>query len=94
MSLIFIFQDQAQNVEQQVRQEFEGLHQLLREEEAARITALREEEEEKYEKMKRRMEKLIREISTLSETIDVIKQEMEEEDIVFLKVWVNSRLIK
>ncbi|KAG5283028.1 hypothetical protein AALO_G00037460 [Alosa alosa] len=38
---------QAQNTEKQIKEEFEKLHQFLRDEEAARIAALREEEEQK-----------------------------------------------
>ncbi|KAI5609397.1 hypothetical protein C0J50_9481, partial [Silurus asotus] len=38
---------QAQHTEHQIKKEFQKLHQFLRDEEAARIRALREEEEQK-----------------------------------------------
>ncbi|MGH0142541.1 UNVERIFIED_CONTAM: hypothetical protein FKN15_019720 [Acipenser sinensis] len=58
---------------------------FLRDEEKARIAALRREEEQKGRIMKEKIEKLTREISSLSETIRVIEEEMEAEDIFFLQ---------
>ncbi|XP_061098795.1 zinc-binding protein A33-like, partial [Conger conger] len=43
---------QAQHTERQIKMEFEKLQQFLKDEEAARITALREEEEQKNQMMK------------------------------------------
>ncbi|XP_063068972.1 E3 ubiquitin-protein ligase TRIM35-like [Engraulis encrasicolus] len=63
---------QAQHTEKQIKEEFEKLHQFLRDEEAARIAALREEEEQKSQMMKEKIEKMSREISSLSDTIRAI----------------------
>ncbi|XP_061098794.1 E3 ubiquitin-protein ligase TRIM35-like [Conger conger] len=75
---------QAQHTERQIRTEFEKLQKFLKDEEAARITALREEEEQKSQKMKEKIEKMTEEISSLSEQIRAIEQELGAEDISFL----------
>ncbi|KAM9486308.1 E3 ubiquitin-protein ligase TRIM35-like [Clarias gariepinus] len=76
---------QARHTEHQIKEEFKKLHQFLRDEEAARITALREEEEQKSQMMKEKIEKLSRDISSLSNTIGAIKEEMRAEDVSFLQ---------
>ncbi|XP_053482627.1 E3 ubiquitin-protein ligase TRIM35-like [Ictalurus furcatus] len=76
---------QAQHTERQIKEEFEKLHQFLRDEEAVRIAALREEEEQKSQMMKEKIENLSRNISSLSDTIRVIEEEMRAEDISFLQ---------
>ncbi|XP_063069853.1 E3 ubiquitin-protein ligase TRIM35-like [Engraulis encrasicolus] len=80
-----IFQFQTQQTEKQIKQEFEKLHQFLRDEEAARIAALREEEELKSQMMREEIEKMNREISSLSDTIRAIEQEMKAGDVTFLQ---------
>ncbi|XP_062391310.1 E3 ubiquitin-protein ligase TRIM35-like [Sardina pilchardus] len=77
---------QALNTEKQIKEEFEKLHQFLRDEEAARIAALREEEEQKSQMMKEKIEKMSREISSLSDTIRAIGEQMGADDITFLQV--------
>ncbi|MGH0173227.1 UNVERIFIED_CONTAM: hypothetical protein FKN15_010652 [Acipenser sinensis] len=83
---------QAQQTERQIKEEFEKLHQFLRDEEKARIAALRREEEQKRRIMKEKIENITREISSLSDTIRVIEEEMEAEDIFFLQC-VSGALI-
>ncbi|XP_036417270.1 nuclear factor 7, brain-like [Colossoma macropomum] len=75
---------QAQHTERQIKEEFEKLHQFLRDEEAARIAALKEEEEQKSQMMRRKIEEMNGEISSLSDTIKNIEKEMEAEDVLFL----------
>ncbi|KAF4087375.1 hypothetical protein AMELA_G00094990 [Ameiurus melas] len=77
---------QAQHTERQIKEEFEKLHQVLRDGEAARIAALREEEEQKSQMMKEKIEKLSRDISSLSDTIRGVEEEMRAEDVSFLQV--------
>ncbi|XP_063069937.1 zinc-binding protein A33-like [Engraulis encrasicolus] len=77
---------QAVNTERQIKLEFEKLHQFLRDEEAARIAALREEEEQKSQMIKEKIEKMSREISSLSDTIRAIEEEMGADDVTFLQV--------
>ncbi|XP_035276309.1 tripartite motif-containing protein 35-like [Anguilla anguilla] len=76
---------QAQHTERQIKMEFEKLQQFLKDEEAARITALREEEKRKSQVMKKKIEKMTEEISSLSEQIRAIEQELEAEDVSFLQ---------
>uniref|UniRef100_A0A671RRS2 B box-type domain-containing protein n=1 Tax=Sinocyclocheilus anshuiensis TaxID=1608454 RepID=A0A671RRS2_9TELE len=59
--------------QRQIKQQFEKLHQFLRDEEEATITALREEEEQK----KQMIEKLNRDISALSHTIKYMEEMMK-----------------
>ncbi|KAL2080901.1 hypothetical protein ACEWY4_022754 [Coilia grayii] len=77
---------QVINTERQIKEEFEKLHQFLRDEEAARIAALREEEEQKSQMMKEKIEKMSREIASLSDTIRAIEEELKADDVTFLQV--------
>ncbi|KAL0198685.1 hypothetical protein M9458_007225, partial [Cirrhinus mrigala] len=68
-----------------IKQQFEKLHQFLRDEEEATITALREEEEQKKQMMKEKLEEINRHISALSHTIKDTEEMMETNDVCFLK---------
>ncbi|XP_048095461.1 E3 ubiquitin-protein ligase TRIM35-like [Alosa alosa] len=81
---------QTQHTEKQIKEEFEKLHQFLRDEEAARIAALREEEEQKSEMMKEKIEKMSREISSLSDTIRTIEEQMGADDVTFLQSYKST----
>ncbi|XP_030639570.1 tripartite motif-containing protein 35-like [Chanos chanos] len=76
---------QTKNTERQIKEEFEKLHQFLRDEEIVRIIALREEEEQKSRMMKEKIEETSRGISSLSDTIRVIEEKIKAKDITFLK---------
>ncbi|KAG7492493.1 hypothetical protein MATL_G00015200 [Megalops atlanticus] len=76
---------QAQNTEGQVKAEFEKLHQFLRDEEEARLAALREEEEQKGKTMSEELKIIQEQISSLSDRISAVEQELKEEDVAFLK---------
>ncbi|XP_028848213.1 zinc-binding protein A33-like [Denticeps clupeoides] len=78
-------QIQTQHTERRIKEEFQKLHQFLHDEEAARIAALREEEEQKSQMMTEKMEKMSREISSLSDTIRAVEEEMGAEDVSFLQ---------
>uniref|UniRef100_A0A8C2H2X4 Uncharacterized protein n=1 Tax=Cyprinus carpio TaxID=7962 RepID=A0A8C2H2X4_CYPCA len=77
---------QADQTEHQIKQQFEKLHQFLRDEEEATITALREEEEQK----KQMMEKLNRDVSALSHTIKYMEEMLKANDVYFLKKFPDS----
>uniref|UniRef100_A0AAY5EJQ3 Tripartite motif-containing protein 35-like n=1 Tax=Electrophorus electricus TaxID=8005 RepID=A0AAY5EJQ3_ELEEL len=68
---------QAQHTERQIKEEFEKLHQFLRDEESARIAALKEEEEQKSHMMRRKIEEMNGEIESLSDQIRNLQKEME-----------------
>ncbi|XP_063070814.1 nuclear factor 7, brain-like [Engraulis encrasicolus] len=73
---------QTQDTERQIKQEFEQLHRFLRNEEAARLAALREEQKQKSEMMKRKIEKNDQDILSLSDTIRAMR-EIGKDDITF-----------
>ncbi|KAL2080836.1 hypothetical protein ACEWY4_022689 [Coilia grayii] len=81
---------QVYNTEKQIKEEFEKLHQFLRDEEAARIAALREEEEQKSQMMKEKIEKMSREISSLSDTIRAVEEEMKAVDVTVLQNYKST----
>ncbi|KAI4875795.1 hypothetical protein NFI96_002436 [Prochilodus magdalenae] len=76
---------QATEAEAQIREEFEKLHRFLREEEAARLTVLKEEAIKKTEKVKERLEDINQMIEELSEILNDIAHTMNTDDISFLK---------
>lgn len=80
------FQFQTKHTENQINIDFERLHQFLRDDEAARLAALREEEEQKSRIMKEKKDNMMKEISDLSDITKLIKDELKAEDIVFLQV--------
>ncbi|XP_064197029.1 E3 ubiquitin-protein ligase TRIM35-like [Anguilla rostrata] len=82
---------QAQHTERQIKMEFEKLQQFLKDEETARVTALREEEERKSQMMKEKIEKMTEEISSLSEQIRAIEQELGAEDVSFLQSYKDTQ---
>ncbi|XP_053290041.1 zinc-binding protein A33 isoform X2 [Pleuronectes platessa] len=75
---------QAGLTETQIKEEFKKLHQFLEEEEEARMAALREEEEQKSRMMKKKIESLSRDITSLSDTIRTTEDELRAEDVSFL----------
>ncbi|KAI1886604.1 hypothetical protein AGOR_G00197520 [Albula goreensis] len=76
---------QSLQTERLVKEEFEKLHQFLREEEASVVASLKEEEEQKSQKLRDRIEKMAEEIATLTDTIKMAEDDMEAEDICFLQ---------
>ncbi|XP_041934496.1 zinc-binding protein A33-like [Alosa sapidissima] len=80
---------QAHHTEKQIKEEFVKLHQFLRDEEAARIAALREEEEQKSQMMKEKIEKMSREILSLSYTIRAMEEEIGADDITLLQSYTS-----
>ncbi|CAM4664331.1 unnamed protein product [Leuciscus chuanchicus] len=75
----------AQRIETQIKDEFEELHQFLHDEEASRITLLREEEEKRSQRMKKKIEETSKQISSLTITIRDIEEQMKAEDVSFLQ---------
>ncbi|XP_049432869.1 nuclear factor 7, brain isoform X2 [Epinephelus fuscoguttatus] len=76
---------QARHTVRLIKEQFKKLHQFLQEEEEARISALRDEEEQKGQMMKEKIEALSREIAALSDTIRATEEELRAEDVSFLQ---------
>ncbi|XP_041836460.1 E3 ubiquitin-protein ligase TRIM39-like [Melanotaenia boesemani] len=76
---------QTQCTEKQITEQFKKLHQLLEEEEKARITVLREEEEQKTRIMNVKIKDLSRSITALSDTVTMTEKQLTAEDISFLQ---------
>lgn len=77
---------QSKLTEEQIKEEFKKLHQFLKDEEEATITALRKEEEQKSQMMKEKLEEMNSQISALSDTIKDIEEKMNASDASFLHV--------
>ncbi|XP_051271313.1 nuclear factor 7, ovary-like [Dicentrarchus labrax] len=75
---------QAQHTKKQIKKHFKKLHQFLEEEEGARLATLREEEEQKSQMMKEKMEALSRKIAALSDTVRATEELLKADDVSFL----------
>lgn len=76
---------QSLDTQRYIKSQFERLHQILYQEESARIAAVKKEEEEKTAGIKDRIKELSAEVLSLTETISVIQEQLKEDDIVLLK---------
>uniref|UniRef100_A0A3Q3VL19 Tripartite motif containing 35-13 n=1 Tax=Mola mola TaxID=94237 RepID=A0A3Q3VL19_MOLML len=83
---VHLLQVQARFVEQRTHEEFEKLHAFLRAEEEARMQALKREEEQKSEAIVKKAEEINREITSLSESIGALEEELALEGISVLHV--------
>lgn len=81
-----VLQNQAEQTEAHIKKEFEHLQQFLRDEEAARITALREEEEQKRKELEEQIMKINSQLSSLVERMKTAEEELESNNISFLLV--------
>ncbi|XP_030578999.1 nuclear factor 7, brain-like [Archocentrus centrarchus] len=75
---------QLLSTERQIRAEFNELHQFLREEEESRLAALREEEEQKGRTISREMKMIEEQISSLSDSISAVEEELQKHSVPFL----------
>ncbi|XP_059193122.1 zinc-binding protein A33-like [Centropristis striata] len=75
---------QLLSTERQIRAEFNKLHQFLREEEESRLAALREEEEQKGKTISREMKRIQEQISSLSDSISAVEEELQKHNVPFL----------
>ncbi|XP_051241501.1 E3 ubiquitin-protein ligase TRIM39-like [Dicentrarchus labrax] len=89
-------QAEAKFIEEQMKKEFESLHQFLREEEAARLLALREEKEEKKREGENQIDKMNQVIKSLEEKIQLVEEELDAggDGVKFLECYkdtINSK---
>ncbi|XP_062274245.1 nuclear factor 7, brain-like [Scomber scombrus] len=75
---------QLLSTEKQIRAEFNKLHQFLKEEEESRLAALREEEEQKGKTMSREMKSIQEQISSLSDSISAVEEDLQKHNVSFL----------
>ncbi|XP_059192615.1 nuclear factor 7, brain-like [Centropristis striata] len=75
---------QLLSTERQIRAEFNKLHQFLKEEEESRLAALREEEEQKGKTISREMKRIQEQISSLSDSISAVEEELQKHKVPFL----------
>ncbi|XP_039660588.1 nuclear factor 7, brain-like [Perca fluviatilis] len=75
---------QLLSTERQIRAEFNKLHQFLKEEEESRLAALREEEEQKGKTISREMKMIQEQISSLSDSISAVEEELQKHNVPFL----------
>uniref|UniRef100_UPI0037E76453 E3 ubiquitin-protein ligase TRIM35 n=1 Tax=Semicossyphus pulcher TaxID=241346 RepID=UPI0037E76453 len=76
---------QSVQTAQLLREEFEKMHQFLTEEEAALMSQLKQEEEEKSQRMKEKIDRISEDIRVLSSSIRETEEAMGLEDCLFLK---------
>ncbi|XP_037536798.1 zinc-binding protein A33-like [Nematolebias whitei] len=82
---------QLLSTETQIRAEFNKLHQLLREEEESRLAALREEEEQKRKTMSREMKRIQEHISSLSDSISAVEEDLQKDNVSFLSTYKDTQ---
>ncbi|KAF1394939.1 hypothetical protein PFLUV_G00006320 [Perca fluviatilis] len=70
-------QGEAKLTEEHIKNDFESLHQFLREEEAARLLVLREEWEEKKRGAEEEIDRMNRMIKSLEEKIQLVEEELD-----------------
>ncbi|XP_049417789.1 E3 ubiquitin-protein ligase TRIM35 [Epinephelus fuscoguttatus] len=83
--------NQTQATEKQIKEEFEQLREFLQREETARLAALRQEDEEKKELVKKKSESITRGILTFSHAVIAIENEIASSDALFLKNYANTK---
>ncbi|KAF4101174.1 hypothetical protein G5714_017606 [Onychostoma macrolepis] len=76
--------EQTQHTETKIKEAFEKLHQFLEDEEAARMTALRKEEEQKSEIIKKKIEEIRSGMLSLSHIIESVEEQLRRNDFTFL----------
>nr|XP_055066315.1 zinc-binding protein A33-like [Misgurnus anguillicaudatus] len=80
----FHIKDQFEHTEKQIKEEFKKLRQFLIDEEEATISALRKEEDQKSQMIKKKLEKINMEISVLLDIIKDTEEIMKANDISFM----------
>ncbi|XP_031178705.2 nuclear factor 7, brain-like [Sander lucioperca] len=83
---------QLLSTERQIRDEFNKLHQFLKEEEESRLAALREEEGQRGKTVSREMKRIQEQISSLSDSISAVEADLQKDSVPFLGSYKVSRI--
>uniref|UniRef100_A0A3Q1GSU9 Nuclear factor 7, ovary-like n=1 Tax=Acanthochromis polyacanthus TaxID=80966 RepID=A0A3Q1GSU9_9TELE len=83
--------EQLLTTERQIRAEFNKLHKFLKEEEESRLAALRKEEEQKRKTLSREMKSIQEHISSLSDSISAVEQELQKHNMSFLSGYKDTQ---
>ncbi|XP_077358869.1 E3 ubiquitin-protein ligase TRIM35-like [Festucalex cinctus] len=81
---------QRQQVENKIKKDFEELRRFLLAEEEARLSAVREEEEEKSWMMKEKIEALSRDMAAVSDVIRSTEQQLTSDPVSFMQNIKNA----
>ncbi|XP_065327887.1 E3 ubiquitin-protein ligase TRIM35-like [Pelmatolapia mariae] len=82
---------QLLSTERQIRAEFNKLQQFLNEEEESKLAALREEEEQKGRTITREMKMIEEQISSLSDSICAVEEELQKHSVPFLSSYKDTQ---
>ncbi|XP_039463562.1 zinc-binding protein A33-like isoform X2 [Oreochromis aureus] len=82
---------QLLSTERQIRAEFNKLQQFLKEEEESRLAALKEEEEQKGRTISREMKMIEEQISSLSDSICAVEEELQKHSVPFLSSYKDTQ---
>ncbi|XP_063047766.1 nuclear factor 7, ovary-like [Engraulis encrasicolus] len=82
---------QGHNTEGQIRREFAQLRQFLKEEEEARLAAVRLEEQQKTVPLMENLQRLSRQISSLNQEMENVRSVTGTEDITFLQMYKDQK---
>ncbi|KAM9757998.1 uncharacterized protein ACNS7B_005121 [Menidia menidia] len=75
----------AQRVSSEIKEQFDNLHQFLRDEEEARQSVLEKERKQKSYTLREKSKSLSRDIAALSEIIEATEEELRAADVSFLQ---------
>ena len=85
---MYLFQNQALGTQQEIKAQFEQLHQVLQREEYKRLAALKREEEQKIAGLKDKVNEVSEEMLSLEESYNILESELDADDMTFLKVCI------
>lgn len=90
-NMITYIECQAEETQRLIKSQFKQLHEVLHQEESARIAAVEKEVDEKIAAIRDRDKELSAEELSLTETISVIQEQLKEDDMVLLKNFKDTQ---
>lgn len=79
-------------MERVIKEKFEELHQFLRDEEGSRLKALRQEGDERLQMLQKMTLRMRRQVSTLTEAIKSIEEDMDPNQFLLRQVLASVYL--